>query len=36
MVGFALILAACACALLGRSGSASADGPLLTDSAKPL
>lgn len=36
IVGFALILAACACALLGRFGPASADASLLADDAKPL
>jgi drug/metabolite transporter (DMT)-like permease len=38
IAGFALILGACACALLSRSGAAlpAADEPLLADSAKPL
>lgn len=38
IVGFGLILAACACALLGRSVPAlpAADEPLLADGAKPL
>jgi drug/metabolite transporter (DMT)-like permease len=38
IAGFALILGACACALLSRSGPAlpAADEPLLADSAKPL